>query len=230
MKATSRLSLETLVNNIRQTLLPQLALASDNPFDPVLVTHVPVPWQLVGTGNYAAVLSHPNYQSCVVKVYAPGREGWADEVEVYQRLGAHPAFSTCFHAEPEFLVLKRLHGITLYDCLAKGKVIPKQVIQDIDRALAYARDRNLNPHDIHGRNVMMHQGRGLVVDISDFLKPETCSAWNDLKRAYDWFYRPVLAPLRVRVPYPILDWVRKTYRWFRHRFRRRATGQSRHGH
>ncbi|MEO1401415.1 MAG: serine/threonine protein kinase [Cyanobacteria bacterium J06635_1] len=215
MKTTSLLSLETLVNNIHQVLLPQLALASDNPFDPVVVTQVPTPWQLVGTGNYAAVLYHPDYHNSVVKVYAPGRAGWAEEVEVYRRLGVHPAFSTCFHAEPGFLVLKRLDGVTLYDCLAQGRVIPKRVIQDIDRALAYTRDRNLNPHDIHGRNVMMHQGRGFVVDISDFLQPPSCTAWEDLKRAYYWFYRPLLAPLRVRVPYPFLDWVRKGYRWGR---------------
>ncbi|MEO0456458.1 MAG: serine/threonine protein kinase [Cyanobacteria bacterium P01_A01_bin.114] len=217
--------LKILIDAIHQSLLPTLAIESRSPFDPVVANAVPPPWRLLGAGNYAAVLHHPDYADYVIKVYAPGREGWAEEVEVYRRLGAHPAFSTCFHAEPEFLVLKRLHGITLYDCLAQGRVIPKQVIQDIDRALAYARDRNLNPHDIHGRNVMMHQGRGLVVDISDFLKPETCNAWNDLKRAYDWFYRPLLAPLRVRVPYPVLDWVRKSYRWFRRWLRRRSAGR-----
>jgi len=43
--------------------------------------------------------------------------------------------------------------------------------------------------DVHGRNVMMLSGRGLVVDVSDF-DEETCSKWNDLKKAYYWLYRP----------------------------------------
>jgi len=56
------------------------------------------------------------------------------------------------------------------------------------------------PHDVHGRNVMMLSGRGLVVDVSDFLDEETCSKWNDLK-AYYWLYRPLFSPFRLRVPY-----------------------------
>jgi hypothetical protein len=76
----------------------------------------------------------------------------------------------------------------------------------------YARRCSLHPHDVHGRNVMMYQGRGLVVDISDFLHLEACSKWNDLKKAYYWLYRPVLRPLRLRVPYSGLDMLRKSYR------------------
>jgi hypothetical protein len=94
-----------------------------------------------------------------------------------------------------------------------GLRIPKRVIQDIDQGLDYARKRGLHPHDVHGRNVMMHEGRGLVVDISDFLQEESCSKWNNLKKAYYWLYRPILSPLRLGVPYFILDIVRKSYRF-----------------
>lgn len=34
---------------------------------------------------------------------------------------------------------------------------------------------------MHGRSLMLHRGRGLIVDISDFLKPEPCRAWQDLR-------------------------------------------------
>lgn len=207
--------LNTLIHNIHQTLLPALDIESRSTFDPVVANSVPSPWQLLGTGNYAAVLYHPNYLDYVVKIYAPGRPGWPEEVNVYQRLGQHPAFSTCFHAEPNFLVLKRLEGMTLYDSLAKGIVIPKQVIQEIDQALSYACDRGLKPHDIHGRNALMKDGKGFVVDVSDFLKPEPCTAWHDLKWAYRWIYSPLIAPLRLRVPYQLLDYIRWSYRWFR---------------
>jgi hypothetical protein len=59
---------------------------------------------------------------------------------------------------------------------------------------------------------MMLEGKGLVVDVSDFLHKETCSKWNNLKRAYYWLYRPLFSPLRLRVPYFGLDFVRTSYR------------------
>ncbi|MBD2473167.1 serine/threonine protein kinase [Nostoc sp. FACHB-145] len=201
-----------LLKSIDQDLLPGLQIESVNPRDPIKIKYLPPPWRLLGKGNYAAVVDHPDYPKCVVKIYAPGRPGYEEEVEVYRRLGSHPAFSECLYAADGFLVLKRLDGITLYDCMHRGLPIPQQVIQDIDEALDYARSRGLYPHDVHGRNVMMHQGRGLVVDISDFLHQEACSKWNDLKKAYYWLYRPLLRPLRLRVPYSALNMLRKSYR------------------
>lgn len=204
-----------LIESIHQELLPFLKIESVDPHDPVVVHQIPQPWQLLGAGNYAAVFYHPHCPDKVVKIYAPGRPGLAEELEVYRRLGPHPAFSECLYAEENFLILKRLHGKTLYDCMYLGLAIPKQVIDDIDHALAYARRCGLYPHDVHGRNVMMWEGRGLVVDVSDFLHQDTCSAWNDLKKAYYWLYRPFLRPLRLRVPYFVLDLVRSCYRCLR---------------
>lgn len=207
--------MDVLLESIRQILLPGVKIASLDPHNPVVVHYVPPPWQVLGTGNYAAVFYHPDFPDQVVKVYAPGRSGQQEEIQVYRRLGPHPAFSQLLYAGDEFLVLKRLHGITLYNAMHLGIPIPKQVIQDIDEALRYARQRGLFPHDVHGRNVMMQDGRGLVVDVSDFLHQETCSAWKDLKTAYYWLYRPFLSPLRVRVPYFMLDLVRLVYRLWR---------------
>ncbi len=201
-----------MLESIYQELLPSLQIESVNPHNPVKVNYLPEPWRLLGTGNYAAVVYHPDYPDKVVKIYAPGRPGFEEEVEVYRRLGSHPAFSECFYAKEGFLILKRLYGVTLYNCIHLGLRIPKQVIRDIDEALDYARHRGLYPHDIHGRNVMMHEGRGLVVDISDFLDEQTCSKWNNLKKAYYWLYLPFFYPLRLRVPYFVLDLVRKGYR------------------
>lgn len=208
-------SMQRLIEQIYQDLFPQTWIKSINPHDPVQVDNIPQPWELVGAGNYAAVFSHPDYPDLVVKIYAPGRPGWAEEVEVYRRLGSHPAFSECYYSDENFLILKRLYGITLYDCLALGLLIPEQVIQDIDQALEDACDRGLFPHDVHGRNVMMHEGRGLVVDISDFLQREPCHKWQDLKKAYYRFYRPLFYLLRLRIPYFVLNFVRKGYRLFR---------------
>lgn len=206
--------LNRLIKSVRTELLPGLRIESVEPHDPVQVRQLPAPWQLVGTGNYATVVNHPDHPELVVKIYAPGRPGFEEEVEVYRRLGSHPAFSECLYAADGVLILKRLHGTTLYDCIHLGMPIPEQVIRDIDQALDYARSRGLHPHDVHGRNVMIKEGRGLVVDISDFLHEETCNKWNNLKQAYYLLYRPFLSPLRLRVPYFALDGVRKGYRLF----------------
>ena len=84
-------AIQTLVEKINQDLRPQARLRSVKPHDPVEVQHLPQPWQLLGTGNYAAVFAHPDYPELVVKIYAPGRPGFEAEVEVYRRIGSHPA-------------------------------------------------------------------------------------------------------------------------------------------
>jgi len=155
-------------------------------------------------------------------VYAPGRPGFEEEVEVYRRIGIHPAFSQCFHAQDNLLILKRLWGITLYDCLHQGIPIPMQVIQDIDLALDYAQGQGLNPRDVHGKNVMLAAGRGLVVDISDFLKPGSGVIWTDFKRFYFWIYRPLLSPLKLRIPFRLLEFSRFAYRCFRQFLKRKS--------
>ncbi len=211
-----RSHLRQFVQCIDRELLPQIQLHNNSTHNnPVVVDRLPIPWQILGVGNYAAVFSHPDYPQQVVKIYAPGMAGFEEETEVYRRLGTHPAFSECLYAGENFLVLKRLHGITLYDSVHQGLSIPPQVIEDIDRALNDARERGLNPSDVHGRNVMMLEGRGFVVDISDFLHPGTCPKWRHLKRAYYWIYRPIIRPLKLRIPYPLLDVVRKSYRYYR---------------
>nr|WP_159882063.1 serine/threonine protein kinase [Paenibacillus puerhi] len=209
--------MQKFIRAIEEELLPELKIASIHHHEPIQAYRVPAPWTTVGVGNYAAVLAHPEQPELVVKVYAPGRPGLEEEAEVYRRLGSHPAYSECLHSGAGYLVLRRLTGITLYQCLRRGIPIPRQVILDIDQALSYARSKGLNPHDVHGKNVMLQNGRGKVVDVSDFLKQEPCLMWDDLKRAYRRFYRPWLS--RLRVPDPLLNTVRRGYRYWRKRQR-----------
>ncbi|WP_199617111.1 serine/threonine-protein kinase [Paenibacillus alkalitolerans] len=203
---------------IQSQLLPLLDIESTNPLEPITVRYLPEPWKVLGAGNYAAVVSHPEYPDRVLKLYAPGREGWEDEVEVYRRLGNHPAYAECFHSNRElrYLVLRRLYGVTLYDCMRRGIRIPEQAVNDIDEALEYARERGLNPHDVHGKNVMVSEnGRGAVVDVSDFLKTDPCNMWRDLRKAYYKVYLPYMHDQPVAVPDALLNGVRKGYRWLR---------------
>jgi hypothetical protein len=205
---------------VERSLLPGLKLESVHPAEPIIVREYPEGWQKLGSGNYAGVFAHPDYVEFVVKVYAPGRPGWEDEIEVYRRLGGHPAYSQCCAAGESgghrYLVLRRLRGKTLYQCLTQGVTIPGQLIADIDAALAYARSKGLNPHDVHGKNVMLSSsGRGYVVDVSDFLKTEKCTMWDDMKKAYQHLYVPLLSKQTFKVPEWLMEGVRKGYRLFR---------------
>jgi hypothetical protein len=202
---------------VDQELLPRLRLESVDPHDPVVVRALPAPWRTLGCGNYAAVVLHPDHPEQVVKIYAPGRPGLEAEAEVYRRIGKHRAFSRCHHVGEGYLVLRRMHGTTLYDCLRLGIPIPPQVVHDIDQALTYARSRGLHGRDVHGRNVMLHQGRGLIVDISDFLSSRPCRAWQDLRLAYWIVYRPFIAPWRLPVAAGWLNLLRRCYRLLRRR-------------
>ncbi|TAF51834.1 MAG: serine/threonine protein kinase [Oscillatoriales cyanobacterium] len=207
---------DSFVIHVKQALLPNLHCSSIHPRDPVRVQAFPEPWELVGVGNYAAVFSHPEFPSFVVKVYAPGRPGFEEETLVYERLGKHPRFSQYFYGDKPFLILKRINGVTLYDCVHQGVIIPEQVILDVDSALEYAKQRGLRPHDVHGRNVMMLDGRGVVVDVSDFLHHGSMGkSWGDLRWAYYNIYRPIIARFALPIPYSILNLVRKLYQLIR---------------
>lgn len=209
--------MEKLLELITGELLKNLSVESVHPKEPVKVRCVPKPWMLLGAGNYAAVFFHPDYANYAVKVYAPGRPGLEEEAEAYRRLGHHPAYSECYYAGPDFLILKRLKGVTLYDCMKRGMLISDQAIRDIDSALEYARSRGLHPHDVHAKNVMIKDGRGLVVDVSDFLKQEDCGMWDDFKKAYYRLYLPVASRCLFPVPGAVLEAVRKGYRLLRSR-------------
>lgn len=203
--------MKKLLMQVTDELLPELVVESLDPHDPVVVKELPRPWTCLGRGNYAAVLLHPEYPEYAVKVYAPGRPGLEEELEVYRLLGRHPAYSECYASGSNFLIMKRLKGLTVYECIRRGIRIPEQVIRDIDEALDYARSKALYPHDIHAKNVMMENGRGYVLDVSDFLKQSYCGMWKDFKKVYFRLYAPLMRRHPIPVPDGLLEIIRKGY-------------------
>lgn len=197
------------------SFLQEVKIESRSPDDPVVVMHTPYPWEMVGTGNYAAVFAHPDYAALVIKVYAPGRPGWEQEVEVYRKLGETRSFPICYQVGEGYLVLKRIKGISLFDCIRFGIPIPVQVIEDVEEALAEARSKGLYPHDVHGKNVLMDAGRGFLIDVSDYYKNIPDSKWKDLRKAYYRVYVPYLKDRGWKVPLWVMDSVRRGYRLFK---------------
>jgi len=200
---------------VEQRLLNNLKLKSDERDNPIYAETIPKGWKCIGTGNYAAVFTYEKKKDWVVKVYGRGFEGLEKEADVYRKLGNHTAYSQLIHQGENYLVLKRLEGITLYNAVIKGVRIPKTVIEDVEEALQYARKRGLNPYDIHGKNVMMNGERGYVVDISDFYKEGYDSKWDDLVKAYYKIYRRTLYIYPIKIPYWVMDMVRKGYRKYK---------------
>lgn len=107
-----------------------------------------------------------------------------------------------------FLVISFEEGITLYDCLLKGIHIPKQVIQDVENARDYAFSRGLNPRDIHLQNILLHEGRAKILDVSEYMKQGNDKRWEHLKQGYKEHYHLIdEKPL----PHWIIETVRKWY-------------------
>lgn len=200
---------QALVNEFLQNV----QLKSPSSDDPVIVMHVPEPWELVGTGNYAGVFGHPDYPDEVLKLYAPGRPGLEKEIEVYRKLGETRYYPVCYQYGENYLIMKRMRGISLFDCVRHGIPIPPQVIEDVEEAIQEARTKGLFPHDVHGKNVLMYQGRGFLIDVSDYYIQTEDTKWRDLRKAYYKFYLPFLKDRGWKIPLWMLDGVRKGYRY-----------------
>jgi predicted Ser/Thr protein kinase len=209
------MEIEKYTKLIGRELLPHIQLSTQNPFDPIVVENHSHSWKTIGSGNYAGVFSHDANPKWVVKVYGRSPEALKKEIEVYEKLGNHPTFSTLIAHGENYLILKRIRGMTLFEAVVNGVPIPESVIHDVDKGLDYAKGVGLNPFDVHGKNIVMYKERGYIVDVSDFYKSGTCHKWNDLKKAYYKIYQPLLYKYHPSIPYFLLDLIRKGYRLYR---------------
>lgn len=182
------------------------------PRDPVHVEAYPENWRCVGVGTSAAVFQPKERSGLSVKVYAENRTEIAgEEAGIYEQLGESPYFPHYYGSGDNFLVISYRPGHNLYDCLVQGILIPEQVVRDVDDAVAYARGRGLNPADIHIKNIILHEGRGFLVDVSDYRKAVECKRWETLKQVYYDYYTEIYRP-GMTVPSWVLETIRKWYK------------------
>ena len=150
-----------------------------------------------------------NTQTYAYKMYADDRvEKIQIERRVYDILGDSPYFSTCYGSKDDYLVLSFEAGITLYDCLLQGIPIPHQVIQDVDDAREFVRQKGLNPRDIHLKNVFLQNGRAKIIDVSEYVNPGNDLRWDYLKKAYDQYYHLIEGK---PIPLKVIEMIRKRY-------------------
>lgn len=193
-------------------LVETVRVESVTPRDPIHVRAFPDNWRCVGVGTSAAVFQPKKYSDVSVKVYADTHAWIArSEAEIYKQLGDSPFFPHFYGGGENFLLISYRPGSNLYDCLIQGISIPEQVIFDVDEAIAYAREQGLNPSDIHIKNIILHEGRGFLVDVSDYRKEKECKRWETLKQAYYDYYLETYRP-GLTVPAWVLETIRKWYK------------------
>jgi hypothetical protein len=160
-------------------------------------------------GTDAAVFQYIHNPTYAFKLFADDKKGKIQiEASVYEVLAGSSYFPKCYAANDRYLVLSFESGITLYDCLIQGIRIPSQVIQDVENAREYARKNNLNPRDIHLKNILLQNGRAKVIDVSEYINKGNDHRWEDLKKAHDEYY-PLIEGKAV--PSLLLETIQRCY-------------------
>jgi len=163
----------------------------------------------IGVGTDAAVFRFLQLPHLAFKVFSDDKIDKKDqEIEVYLKLGRSEYFPEYYGSGSNFLVMSYEEGITLHDCLLKGIYIPPQVVHDVDNARHYASKRGLNPRDIHLKNILLHEGRAKILDVSEYMKSGNDNRWQYLKDGYHEHYHLIAGKA---IPLWILETVRKWY-------------------
>ncbi|MCT2536280.1 serine/threonine protein kinase [Aquibacillus koreensis] len=191
--------------------LSQITIYSNPNNEPVTIQGSSDELRCVGVGTDAAVFQSIHVPAYAFKLYAEDRLSKIEvEREVYRLIGDSDYFSTCYASYKRFLVLSYEEGHTLYDCLLQGIHIPEQAIEDVERARDYVRSVNLNPRDIHLKNILLQNGKAMILDVSEYVKPGNDYRWEHLKKAYDDYYHLIDSK---SVPFWLLETIRK---WYNH--------------
>ena len=166
-------------------------------------------FECIGVGTDAAVFRFMHKPHLAFKVYSNGKiDKIVKETAVYLKLGHSEYFPQFYGSGLNFLILSYEEGITLYDCLLKGIHIPETVIQDVENVRNYAFKRGLNPRDIHLKNILLHEGRAKILDVSEYMKPGNDKRWEYLKEGYQEYYSIIDGKA---LPHWLIETVRKWY-------------------
>lgn len=154
--------------------------------------------ELVGTGRSAFVFKVKG-SNRAIKVFFPEFISIAkEEAEIYRVLQNISYYPMMHDSGLNYIVIDYIEGLTLFECLTRGKSITRAHIKEIDYALSLAADQGLNPSDIHLRNIFITaDGEIKMIDVARFRQLKHCRQWHDLKRAYGQYYRKRFFPKKI---------------------------------
>ncbi|UHA73432.1 serine/threonine protein kinase [Paenibacillus sp. 481] len=192
-----------------ETALARMEVIKNGVNDPVTIVGEADDLRCIGIGTDAAVFVYEHMPNYAYKLYAtealPKKEA---EMEVYSALVGNPYFPEFYGSGDKYVAISHESGLTLYDCLLLGVPIPRQVIDDVEVARTFVREKGLNPRDIHLKNVLLQNGRGKVLDVSEYIQPGNDKRWEHLVWAYDNVY-PLIEGKKM--PIWVLDAVKNGY-------------------
>ncbi|RAL24254.1 serine/threonine protein kinase [Thermoflavimicrobium daqui] len=193
--------LQNQIQQVELTILPGNQL--------IHVNHIPTELAFVGRGTDAVVVRHPNFPHYVFKIFPqPYLNKLENEYIAYQKLGDSRFFSRCYYKGENYLVLRYESGPTLYDCLLQGIIIPKKIIEDVEKARIYARNIGLYPQDIHLKNILLQNEQAKIIDVSEYIHPNGDQRWEHLYQGYHQFYPLIKGK---KIPVWVMERVKKTY-------------------
>ncbi|MGE7022579.1 hypothetical protein [Solibacillus cecembensis] len=189
--------------------LSKINVSSNKNNKSVTISEVPNDLKCIGVGTDAAVFQSISTPAYAFKVYAKDKVNKVKvEANVYEILGVSPFFPTCFASYDDFLVLSYEEGKTLFDCLVQGIHIPETVVNEVEEAREYAREKGLNPRDIHLKNILLQNGRAKIIDVSEYALPGNDFRWEHLKKGYEQYYHLIDGN---SVPLWLVETIRKLY-------------------
>ncbi|WP_216829913.1 protein kinase family protein [Alkalihalobacterium elongatum] len=170
--------------------------------------------KLLGVGKSAAVFQIKS-TNLALKVFHPLYHELAEkEAEIYRILDDIPYYPNLHESGPNYIVIDLIEGNTLYQCLNQGIQVSEQVIYEVDHALMLARDKVLNPSDVHLKNIFLTtEGNIVIVDVARFKQVEHCPKWEDTKKAFYKYYQKGMIPKKM--PTILLDTIGTLYRKYK---------------
>ncbi len=166
---------------------------------------------IIGSGRSAFAFKQ-QLTDQVIKVFYPPYEYLAKkEADIYKVLNGISYFPNMYTSGRNYLVIDFIEGHTLFECLTNGIPITKKHIKEIDRALLLAKERGLNPSDIHLHNLLIsNNGDVKIIDVARFRQQKDCTQWEDLKKAfYKYYFRPFFPK---KIPAIILNFISAIYK------------------
>ncbi|UAL48443.1 protein kinase family protein [Sutcliffiella horikoshii] len=153
---------------------------------------------MAGSGRSAYVFKLKNTKK-VLKVFYPPFEHLAKrEAKIYKKLEGVSYFPVMHASGENYIVIDYIDGLTLFECLVKGKHIDENVLDEVDHAILLAKNRGLNPSDIHLHNILItSDGKVKLIDVVRFEQVKRCSQWDDLKRGYYKYYKKRIFPRKL---------------------------------